>query len=120
MIVHLAIAMVWLLNGLVCKVLNLVPRHQQIVAVIFGEKYSRLLIVLIGFSEIIMAIWILTNFKARENAIIQIVVVISMNVIEYIFVPHLLLWGRVNIIFAILFSGLVYYNEFVLQRQPNQ
>ncbi len=25
------IAAVWLVNGLVCKVLNLVPRHEQIV-----------------------------------------------------------------------------------------
>jgi hypothetical protein len=39
------IAAVWLTNGLVCKVLNMVPRRQEIVAVIFGNGDARLLVV---------------------------------------------------------------------------
>jgi len=37
------IAIIWLLNGLFCKVLNLVPRHQEIVARILGSTHSRAL-----------------------------------------------------------------------------
>lgn len=34
------IAAVSLINGLFCKVLNLVPRHRQIVAEILGEDHG--------------------------------------------------------------------------------
>ena len=112
-----AIAAVWLVNGLFSKVLNFVPRHEQIVGRILDEQYSRLLIVLIGFSEILMAIWILTKFKSRLNAIAQIAIVATMNILEFILVPDLLLWGRLNIVFAFIFIGLVYYNEFVLNKK---
>ena len=112
-----AIAAVWLVNGLFSKVLNFVPRHEQIVGRILDDQYSRLLIVLIGFSEILMAIWILTKFKSRLNAIAQIAIVATMNILEFILVPDLLLWGRLNIVFAFIFIGLVYYNEFVLNKK---
>ena len=114
------IALVWLLNGLVCKVLNVVPRHEQIVARILGADHSRTFTLLIGISEIVMAIWILTRFQSKLNAIAQIVVVATMNILEFILVPDLLLWGRFNSLFALLFIGFVYYNEFVLNRKITQ
>ena len=110
------IAAVWLVNGLLCKVLNLVPRHEQIVAEILGTEYARILTVLIGLAEIVMAIWILSRWHSRLNAILQMVVVGLMNVLEFLMVPSLLLWGRANIIFAILFIALVYYHEFILKK----
>lgn len=110
------IAIVWLANGLFCKVLNLVPRHEHIVARIIGNEYSRTLTVLIGLLELIMAIWALTGFKTKFNAVSQITVVTTMNVLEFLLVPDLLLWGRLNSVFAFLFIGLVYYNEFVLNK----
>lgn len=57
------IALVWLMNGLFCKVLNWVPRHEQIVARILGETHSRTFTLLIGISEIVMTVWILSKFK---------------------------------------------------------
>ncbi|WP_420459075.1 hypothetical protein [Neolewinella sp.] len=36
-----ALALIWLTNGLYCKVLNLVPRHQEIVAAILGPAHAR-------------------------------------------------------------------------------
>jgi hypothetical protein len=97
-------------------VLNIVPRHEQIVAKILGNGHSRPLTILIGLAEIVMAIWVLTKFKSKLNAIAQMTVVATMNIIEFIVVPDLLLWGRLNIVFAFLFIGLVYYNEFVLNK----
>ncbi len=47
-----SIAIVWIANGLFCKVLNLVPRHEQIVARVLGTEFSRPLTILIGISEI--------------------------------------------------------------------
>ena len=113
----LLISVVWLANGLFCKVLNLVPRQEQIVARILGEDYSRPLTFLIGLSEVLMAVWVLSKFKSKLNAITQILVVVTMNTLEFILVPDLLLWGRLNSLFALLFISLVYYNEFVLNKK---
>jgi len=110
------IASVWLVNGLICKVLNLVPRHQQIVAEILGEEHARLFTIIIGISEIVMTLWILSGIKTRLNATVQINTVALTNILEFILVAHLLLWGRANAIFAVIFIFLVYYNEFVLKK----
>ena len=114
------IASVWIVNGLLCKVLNLVPRHRQIVASILGEEYSKPLTILIGLSEIGMAIWILSRFKTRLNANTQILIIATMNVLEFTLVPNLLLWGEANAIFAFMFILLIYYNEFHLNKKLGQ
>ncbi len=110
----IAIAMVWLINGMLCKVLNFVPRHREIVAHILGEQYASLFTILIGLSEIIMAIWTLSNYQPRFNALTQMFIVATMNILEFILVPDLLLWGRLNSVFALLFIGIVFFNEFIL------
>lgn len=110
------IASVWLANGLFCKVLNLVPRHQQIVAQILGVNYSRPFTILIGFAEIVMVAWILIGYKPKLNAVAQISVVATMNILEFILVPDLLLWGKLNSFFAFLFILVVYFNEFHLNK----
>lgn len=114
------IALVWIANGLVCKVLHLVPRHEQIVARILGNNYASTITVLIGLSEIGMALWILSKFKARLNAVVQIIIIATMNTLEFIFVPDLLLWGKFNAVFAVLLILTIYYNEFVLNRKITQ
>ncbi len=119
-ILTFCIATVWIVNGLFCKVLNLVPRHEQIVARILGDDYSRVLTVLIGLSEIAMAIWVLSKFKSKLNAIAQIVIVGIMNTLEFILVPDLLLWGKLNSLFAFIFILVVYFNEFYLNKKITQ
>jgi uncharacterized membrane protein YphA (DoxX/SURF4 family) len=114
------ISLVWFINGLVCKVINLVPRHEQIVSRILGNDYSRLLTILIGLSEIVMALWILSGFKKRFCAITQIIVIGTMNTLEFILVPDLLLWGRFNSLFALVFILLIFFNEFLLNKELNQ
>jgi hypothetical protein len=105
---------VWFANGLLCKVFNLVPRHQQIVANILGEQHARLFTVLIGISEIFMGIWILSNLSPRLNAISQIVVIATMNTLEFILVPDLLLWGRFNSLFAFIFICIIAFDYFYI------
>jgi hypothetical protein len=40
-----------------------------------------------------------------------------MNVLEFILAPDLLLWGRLNAVYAAMFMMVVGYNEFVLRRK---
>jgi hypothetical protein len=110
------IAFVWLANGLLCKVLNLVPRHQQIVERILDREYSRTITIAIGLSEIIMAIWILSKYKSKLNAIVQMAIIATMNVLEFLLAPDLLLWGTYNSLFAFLFILLVYFTNFKLKK----
>lgn len=114
------IAIVWFANGLFCKVLDLVPRHRQIVASILGDDYAKPLTLLIGFSEIGMAVWILSRRWTRLNAALQIFVIATMNILEFTLAPDLLLWGKANAIFAFMFILLIYYNEFYLNKKLAQ
>ena len=113
-----AIAAVWLINGLYCKVLNGVPRHEQIVARILGHDHAHLLTKAIGFAEIGMAIWVFSGIRSRGCAIVQIGLVVIMNALEIALAPDLLLFGRLNAFNALLFAGVVYYNAFSPASKP--
>ncbi len=114
------IAAVWIANGLFCKVLNLVPRHQEIVARITGSIHAGVLTRLIGLAEIAMAVWILSGFRTKLNAITQAVIIATMNSLEFMLAPDLLLWGRFNALYAFLFILLILYNEFYLRNRQTQ
>lgn len=109
-------AAIWLVNGLFCKVLDLVPRHERIVAEILGEGHPQLVTLLIGISEIIMAVWIISGWRYPLCAVVQIAVILVMNVIEFFAVPQLLLWGRLNLLFAVVLIMLIGINAF--RRSP--
>ena len=119
-IITFVIAAVWLINGLFCKVLNLVPRHEKIVAEILGNDHARLLTFGIGTSEIIMALWILSGYKSRLNAWTQMIVIGTMNLLEFVLAPDLLLWGKFNSLFATLFIALIAYHEFFFKKTQHR
>ena len=106
------IAAVWLINGLLCKVLMLVPRHAVIVGRILGPAHTGLLTRLIGLGEIGIALWVLSGRQPRWCALAQIALVMGMNALEFWLVPDLLLWGHANLLFAALFSILIYLHTF--------
>ncbi|MGJ8731651.1 MAG: DoxX-like family protein [Cellulophaga sp.] len=114
--VTIAIGLIWLANGLLCKVLNLVPRHMQIVNRILGEDFAKPLTISIGVLEIFMAGWIVSGYKSRVNSILQILIIGVMNILEFTLVPDLLLWGKYNIVFAFLLICVIFYNEFYLKK----
>ena len=115
-IIHYCIAAIWLINGLYCKVLHQSPRHKEIVAAILGNQYASTITVWIGIAEIGMATWIVSGFKSKANAITQIIVIGAMNLLEFFMASELLLWGRMNLLFAFLLMVIIYYNEFQLKK----
>lgn len=114
--IHNLLILIWLINGLFCKVLNLTPRHQDIVAEITHFEFSRELTITIGILEILMSLWVLSKIKPKLNAVMQIIIIAVMNILEYILVPQLLLWGRFNIIFALLLIIAIYVETFHLNK----
>lgn len=107
--------MVWLLNGAYAKLFGQVPRHELIVKEILEVNNPNQLIIIIGILEIIMAIWIISNKYSKINAITQSALILLMNVLEQIYTPELLLWGKWNFAFAVLFVFFIIWNEFYNQ-----
>jgi hypothetical protein len=112
----IVITLVWFVNGFFCKVLNLVPRHQEIVARILGKENAWLFTKAIGVSEVLMVVWILSRIKSRFCALFQMAIVGTMNILEFVLVPDLLLFGKLNILFASAFIALIYLDEFVFRK----
>lgn len=110
--INIIIASIWFINGLFCKVLNLTPRHEQIVSKILSADYSRVLTVIIGILEIAMAFWVVSQKNQQWNAITQMAVIAGMNILEFFQVPELLLWGKWNALFAFMLIIAIYFNQF--------
>ena len=117
-LVTVLIASVWIGFGLLCKVLHFVPRHEEIVARILGEAHAGLMTRGIGMLEMLLGLWVLTGLKKRLTAIVQMTLVGTMNVLETLLAPDLLLWGRFNALFAVAFISVIYVNEWVLVERP--
>ena len=119
-VLTVGIAGVWLVNGLCCKLLMLVPRHQQIVSRILGEAHAPALTRAIGLLELLMVVWVLSGIRPGLCALTQLAVVSVMVLLECLLVPDLLLFGRANAIPAGLFLAVVYLNAFVIAPAPGK
>jgi hypothetical protein len=82
---------VWLGFGLVHKILDLVPRHGEIVSRILGDWGTRPVVVAIGVGECLMAAWIWTGRWPVFCAIVQTALIATMNTLEILLARDLLL-----------------------------
>jgi uncharacterized membrane protein YkgB len=80
-LIRLSIALVWLYQGLWCKVLGGVPRHQAIVSAVpfIGPAAGRVALIALGLVECTIAIWVLSGERMREAAIVQTALLATMN-----------------------------------------
>jgi hypothetical protein len=116
-ILTISISLVWLINGLFCKLLNFVPRHEEIVARILGPEHATFFTKAIGIAEMLMFVWIISRIRSRWCAIMQMVIIATMNTIEFILAPDLLLYGKANALVALFFIAVIFYNEFILGKK---
>jgi hypothetical protein len=86
------------------------------VAQILGSSLAGTFTLWIGICETALGIWILTGKRIKETAVFQILLIGTMNTIEFIMVPELLLWGKLNALFAFLIILVIYINAFFVQR----
>jgi len=105
-----AIAAVWLLFGLLGKLVPITTTHNQIVARVFGSDVSGPITMAIGIGELFMALWVVSGRWSPICGWLQIALVVTMNCIELTIARDLLLWGPMNGIFALLFVSVVYLN----------
>ena len=113
------IALVWLVMGLGCKVMGWEPRHEEIVARILGADLAPTLIILIGLSEVGMALWIISGLYAKICAWTQMILVAVMNVMEITLTRDLLLFGWMNGLVAAAFIALIFFTQRLRQHHES-
>jgi hypothetical protein len=81
--------LVWLYQGLWCKLLSRSPQHQKIVRTVpfLNAAQARRALVVLGFLECVLAGWVLSGFRGREAALMQTLLLGCMNTAG-------LLWAR--------------------------
>jgi hypothetical protein len=79
---QLLVALTWIVFGLVFKLLRAVPRHEQIVARILGERVAPVLTRLIGVGECFVGAWMLSGWQLPWCVLVQTALIVTMNAIE--------------------------------------
>jgi uncharacterized protein YqjF (DUF2071 family) len=104
------VASVWLVHGLLNKLLHFSPRHLQIVQSVPGLAGSRgeLVLTAVGLCEVGIALWVLTGWAAGVCAAVQTIFLLSMNAVELAVARPLLLWPAGLIPINLAFLGVAW------------
>jgi len=80
-LIRISIALVWLYQGLWCKVLGGSAHHQAVVAAVpfIGPAASRAAVMALGLIECALAAWVLSGRQLRTAAIAQTALLAAMN-----------------------------------------
>jgi uncharacterized membrane protein YphA (DoxX/SURF4 family) len=109
-LLRLAVAMVWIYQGLWHKLIAVDARHLEIVASAPSFLPPRLALGLIGGMETLFAISILVRWRERLFAWLQIGVLVAMNAAGILFagdqIPDIGGMLTMNLIFALTIWGL--------------
>jgi uncharacterized membrane protein YphA (DoxX/SURF4 family) len=76
-----SIALVWLYEGLWCKLLGGMPRHAEVIAAtpFIGPAAARAALITLGLAECGIAVWVLSGQRIRQAALVQTVLLVAMN-----------------------------------------
>lgn len=106
----MVVAGVWVCNGLVFKLLHVLPRHLAIVQAVPGLGGGRgvVMLQLVGVGELLLAGWVLSGRWPRACAAFQTAILLTMNVMELIFARSHLLTPVGLVPINLLFLGLAW------------
>lgn len=90
--IHVAVAAVWLYEGLWCKVLGRERRQLQIVEAVpyFGPRVGALFLTTLGVGEIGLGAWVLSGVAPGTCALTQTLLLIALNTSGLIWARHLI------------------------------
>jgi uncharacterized membrane protein YphA (DoxX/SURF4 family) len=80
-LIRASIALVWLYEGLWCKLLGGVPRQAEVIAAapFPGAAAARAALIALGLAECAIAAWVLSGRRMRQAALVQTVLLVAMN-----------------------------------------
>jgi len=81
LLIRVAIALVWLYEGVWCKLLNRMPHQVDVVAAhpMFSRRSALWVLRGIGVVEVLLALWVLSGWEAWWAAFVQTVILVGMN-----------------------------------------
>ena len=109
LIVKILIAVVWFFHGFYSKILNGIPRHEQIVGKVLGSANAKLATKTIGVLEVLLGIWVLVGWQPILCAVVQTVALVTMNVLEISLAAELLLSAVGMAVLNLGFLSLVWF-----------
>jgi hypothetical protein len=91
-LLHLAVAGVWLYEGLWCKLLSGEPRQVQVVEAVprYGPRTGPMFLKLLGVVEVGVALWALSDLAPLICALVQTVLLISLNAAGLLWARHII------------------------------
>lgn len=91
-VIHVAVAAVWLYEGLWCKLLDREPRQAQVVEAVprFGPRIGVAFLKSLGVVEVALAIWVLTGIAPVACALVQTALLVGLNTGGVLFARHLI------------------------------
>jgi hypothetical protein len=80
-LIRASIALVWLYQGLWCKILGGTPRHEAVIAAapFIGPASARVALIALGLAECCIAGWVVSGQRMRHAAFAQTVLLVAMN-----------------------------------------
>lgn len=111
------LAGVWLVHGMLNKILSLTPRHERIVARVLGEGAAGPATLAVGALELCFAAWIVSGRRPALCAAAQTVALAGMNVLELAYARDLLLAPLPMVCANAAFLGLAWYGALAERRR---
>jgi hypothetical protein len=91
-LIHVAVAAVWLYEGLWCKLLNGEPHQVQVVEAVprFGQSVGRVFLKSLGVVETGLAIWVLSGKSPLVCASVQTALLVTLNTCGLLWARHII------------------------------
>jgi len=91
-LIRVAVAAVWLYEGLWCKLLAREPRQFQVVEAVprFGPRIGALFLKALGAVEVAIALWALSGVAPLPCAVVQTVLLVTLNANGVLWARHII------------------------------
>ena len=91
-LIRIAVAAVWLYEGLWCKLLRGEPREFEVVKAVprYGPRFGVPFLMTLGVVEVTLAVWVLSGAAPLLCVIAQTVLLVSLNANGLIWARHLI------------------------------
>jgi uncharacterized membrane protein YphA (DoxX/SURF4 family) len=91
-LVRVAVAGVWIYEGLWCKILGRSESELRVVLAVprYGEKFGRAFLTTLGWVELLLGLWVLCSWAPGVAALVQTVLLVALNASGLLWSRHLI------------------------------
>jgi uncharacterized membrane protein YphA (DoxX/SURF4 family) len=91
-LVRVAVAAVWIYEGLYCKILGGAPSELRVVQAVpgYGPRFGALFLHTLGWVELALGVWVLTGIAPGLCALAQTLLLVGLNGAGLMFSRHLI------------------------------